>query len=145
MRRLTFSRTVVVLWCLAASVAYAGNPHVIPTSHHDTSPPISQLATTPSANVGGANSQMNLARPTRSAFSSPKSDSVASTFTGPLSGVTAGVNFEGQSADETRNLLGVAFVPPDTNGAVGARQFVQMVNVTISVYSKSGDRELVRL
>jgi hypothetical protein len=33
------------------------------------------------------------------------------------------VNFEGQSAADTLNLLGVAFVPPDTNGAVGAKQF----------------------
>jgi hypothetical protein len=27
-------------------------------------------------------------------------------------------------------------VPPDTNGAVGATQYVQMVNVTIAVYAK---------
>src|SRR4029079_11624623 len=27
-------------------------------------------------------------------------------------------------------------VPPDTNGAVGASQYVQMVNVTLAVYSK---------
>jgi len=143
MNRSIVSRALIVAFlCLPPSVAYAGNPHVITPSHHDASPPFSQLATSLVSNTGGTNKQMNLARPTRSPFSNPKSDSVASTFTGPLSGVTAGVNFDGQSADDTRNLLGVAFVPPDTNGAVGARQFVHMVNVTISVYSKSGDLEL---
>jgi hypothetical protein len=137
------SRALVLTFlCLASSIAYAGNPHVITASRHDTSPPFSQVSTTPSSNTGGTNSQTNPARPARSPFSNPKGDSVASTFTGPLRGVTAGVNFEGQSADDTRNLLGVAFVPPDTNGAAGARQFVQIVNVTISVYSKSGDLEL---
>jgi len=34
-------------------------------------------------------------------------------------------------------VFGFAFVPPDTNGAVGATQFAQMVNVTIAVYDKS--------
>jgi len=40
---------------------------------------------------------------------------------------TAFLNFDGQSAQDNRNLFGFAFVPPDTNGAVGASQFVQMV------------------
>ena len=47
------------------------------------------------------------------------------------------LNFDGQSAQDNRNLFGFAFVPPDTNGAIGATQFVQMVNVTIAVYDKS--------
>ena len=46
------------------------------------------------------------------------------------------MNFDGQSAADNRRVLGFAFVPPDTNGAVGGTQFVQMVNVTIAVYSK---------
>jgi hypothetical protein len=51
--------------------------------------------------------------------------------------VTPLLNFDGQSAQDNRNVFGFAFVPPDTNGAVGATQFVQMVNVTIAVYEKS--------
>jgi hypothetical protein len=136
------SHVVLIFLCFSAALVYAAKPDVITASHHDTSPPFSQMATTSSSNASGTNNQMNLARPTRAPFSNPNTDSVASQFTGPLNGVTAGANVEGQSADDTRNLLGVAFVPPDTNGAVGARQFVQIVNVTISVYSKSGGLEL---
>jgi hypothetical protein len=47
------------------------------------------------------------------------------------------LNIAGQSAQDNRDLFGFAFVPPDTNGAVGATQFVQIVNVTIAVYDKS--------
>jgi hypothetical protein len=71
------------------------------------------------------------------ARSNSQSDPVAQQLTAPLSGVSTGLNFDGQSAQDNRNLFGFAFVPPDTNGAVGATQFVQMVNVTIAVYDKS--------
>ena len=143
MSRSIVSRALAVAFlCLAAALAIAADSHVIVASHYDTSPPFLHLATIPSSNTGSSENRKNLARPTRSPFNKPKRDSVTSTFAGPLSGVTTGVSFEGQSADDTRNLLGVAFVPPDTNGAAGARQFVQIVNVTISVYNKSGDLEL---
>ena len=130
------------LFILGSSLAYGGNPDVITASKHDTSPPLSQLAQAGSKISGGSNKQSPTARPTRAPFNSSQSDAVASTFAGPLTNVSPGVNFEGQSAADTLNLLGVAFVPPDTNGAVGAKQFVQMVNVTISVYSKSGSLQL---
>lgn len=66
------------------------------------------------------------------------SDPFAAPFAGPLTGVTGFLkNFDGQSAQDNVNLFGFAFVPPDTNGAVGATQFVQIVNVTIAVYDKS--------
>ena len=130
------------LLILGSSLAYGDNPGVITASKHDTSPPLSQLAQAGSKISGGSNKQSPTARPTRAPFNSSQSDAVASTFAGPLTNVSPGVNFEGQSATDTLNLLGVAFVPPDTNGAVGAKQFVQMVNVTISVYSKSGSLQL---
>jgi hypothetical protein len=62
---------------------------------------------------------------------------VAAPLAGTLTGVTIGLNFDGQSAQDNRDLLGFAFVPPDTNGAVGATHFVQTVNVTIAVYDKA--------
>jgi hypothetical protein len=126
----------------ASSFAYGGDPKVIAASKHDTSPPLSQLANGSSKISEGSNNQTPTARPTRAPFASSQNDAVASTFAGPLTNVSPGVNFEGQSAADTLNLLGVAFVPPDTNGAVGSKQFVQMVNVTISVYSKSGGLQL---
>jgi hypothetical protein len=130
------------LLVLGSPLAYGSNPDVITASKHDTSPPLSQLAQSSPNTSGGPNQQTPTARPTRAPFSSSQTDAVASTFAGPLTDVTPGVNFEGQSAADTLDLLGVTFVPPDTNGAVGSKQFVQMVNVTISVYGKSGSLQL---
>lgn len=114
-----------------------GNPSVSHNAKHDVSPPFWQMAIGASSPTGGSDTQSNTARATRPPFNNPKADPVAAPFAGPLTGVTSMLNFEGQSAQDTRNIFGFAFVPPDTNGAVGATQFVQMVNVTIAVYAKS--------
>jgi hypothetical protein len=115
----------------------AGDPDVIKASRHDRSLPLSQMALGSSSNGGGNSSQTPTARSTRGAISSQKSDPVAMPLAGPLTGVTSLLSFDGQSAQDNDSLFGFAFVPPDTNGAVGASQFVQMVNVTIAVYDKS--------
>jgi hypothetical protein len=122
---------------LSGSFALASNPDVIKASHNDVSAPFSQMAIGASSNGGGSDSQKPTARAAGAMITNPNSDPVAAPFAGPLTGVTALLNFDGQSAQDNRNLFGFAFVPPDTNGAVGSKQFVQMVNVTIAVYDKS--------
>ena len=122
---------------VTVSLAMAGNPDVIKASRHDTSLPLSQMVVGASSNAGGSNSQIPTARATRASITNPNTDPVAAPLAGPLTGVTPLLNFEGKSAQDNRDLFGFAFVPPDTNGAVGAKQFVQMVNVTIAVYDKS--------
>src|SRR5713226_8547986 len=127
----------VVLFFLCGPLAFANNPDVIKASRHDVSPPFSQMAIGASSNGGGSDTQSPTARPTGAMITNPNSDPVAAPLAGPLTGVTLLSNFDGQSAQDNRNLFGFAFVPPDTNGAVGAKQFVQIVNVTIAVYDKS--------
>jgi hypothetical protein len=117
--------------------ALASSPDVIKSSRNDASQPFSQLVVGTSSNVGGTNSQTATARPTGSLITNPNTDPVAAPFAGPLTGVSSLLDFDGQSAQDNFNLFGFAFVPPDTNGAVGSKQFVQMVNVTIAVYNKS--------
>jgi hypothetical protein len=102
---------------------------------HDVSPPLRNLVPSGQASTA-ADQQQLVARPTGPARSNSQSDPVAQQPTAPLSGVSTVLNFDGQSANDNRNLLGFAFVPPDTNGAVGATQFVQIVNVTLAVYDK---------
>lgn len=121
--------------CLAAP-AFAGGPSVVKASRHDTSAPLAVLAAGGNLRNPGPDQQADEPRPTGPALTSSKSDSVASPLTTPLTGVTQVLGFDGQSADDNRAVFGFAFVPPDTNGAVGASQYVQMVNVTIAVYSK---------
>src|SRR6266853_3489090 len=127
----------VVFVFLSVSVAFANGPEVIKASRHDASPPLSQMAIGASSNGGRSDSQSPTARATGAMISNPNSDPVAAPLAGPLTDVTLLSNFDGQSAQDNRNLFGFAFVPPDTNGAVGATQFVQMVNVAIAVYDKS--------
>src|SRR5438270_5863187 len=127
----------LVFVVLFVSVAFAGGPDVIRASHNDVSPPLKQMAIIGSSSSGGSNSQTSTARSTSALITNPNSDPVAAPFAGTLTGVTSFLNFDGQSAQDNRNLFGFAFVPPYTNGAVGATQFLQMVNVTIAVYDKS--------
>src|SRR5712692_6885794 len=139
----SFSIALLLGACLAflsASPAQAqvgqANPSVIRELKHDVSPPLRNLPSSVQAG-SGADHQQLVARPTGPARSNSQSDPVAQQLTAPLSGVSTILNFDGQSAQDNRNVLGFAFVPPDTNGAVGATQFVQIVNVTIAVYDKS--------
>jgi hypothetical protein len=125
------------LFLATASPVLANNPDVIKASHHDVSLPLSRMVIGAASNAGGSNGQTHTARATGAMIANPNSDPVAAPFAGPLTGVTSGLNFNGQSAQDNRDVFGFAFVPPDTNGAVGATQFVQLVNVTIAVYEKS--------
>ena len=125
-----------VLVILHTSNAFAGSPNLITASRHDTSAPLGQLSVNNRAPIAAPDTEGLEPRSTGPALSSGRADPVASQLAGPLSGVTSLINFDGQTAADNRRVLGFAFVPPDTNGAVGASQFVQMVNVTIAVYGK---------
>ena len=121
---------------LALAVPAFAGPKVIKASHHDTSSALTVLAAGGNVRNPGPDREAEEPRATGPALTSSKSDVVASQLTSPLTGVTQLLNFDGQTADDNRAVFGFAFVPPDTNGAVGASQYVQMVNVTIAVYSK---------
>ncbi len=143
MRMAIFSSKILLVVCLtlsgtfmAPAHAVAANPLVIQELKHDLSPPLRDLAPSAQPNTA-ADRQTLVAQPTRPALTNSQFDPVAHQPTAPLSGVSTVLNFDGQSANDNRNLLGFAFVPPDTNGAVGATQFVQIVNVTLAVYDKS--------
>ncbi|HLY98768.1 MAG TPA: hypothetical protein VKT33_06850 [Candidatus Angelobacter sp.] len=126
---------IVCVVLLAPLSVWAASPITMSSLKNDVSPPLRNLAASSTVN-GSQQQQQPVAQPTGPALSNPNPDPVAQQLTTPLSGVSTGLNFEGQSASDTLNLLGVAFVPPDTNGAAGATQFVQIVNVTFAVYDK---------
>jgi hypothetical protein len=125
-----------VLFLLPASSVIAGNPNVFNASRHDTSAPLGQLSASGRPPASAQDREGPEPRSTGPTRTSGRADAVASELAGPLSGVSTVIRFDGQSAADNRRVLGFAFVPPDTNGAVGASQYVQMVNVTIAVYGK---------
>jgi hypothetical protein len=57
-------------------------------------------------------------------------DSVLQISAGPNAAATIIQNFDGIPTD--------GFAPPDTNGAAGLTQYVQMVNIKLAVYNKTG-------
>ena len=64
-------------------------------------------------------------------------DSAVQTSAAPLVSTTNGLNFEGigDTSNTASNPCNCA--PPDTNGVVGATQYVQWVNTAFAVYNKA--------
>lgn len=63
----------------------------------------------------------------------PTSAAANAAFTTPLD------NFEGLSNQDNFNLLGFRVNPPDPVGAVGPNHYVEMINLAVAVYDKSGN------
>src|ERR1700722_12807192 len=136
--RFLFSLTTLlaVTFIFSSQPAHAAAPSVKTEVRHDVSAALRDMASV-KLNTQGSSQEMPEPRAARAPFSGGTSDPVAQQLSGTLQGVAAGLNFAGQSAQDTFNVFGFAFVPPDTNGAAGLNQYVQIVNVTIAVYSKS--------
>jgi PKD repeat protein len=66
-------------------------------------------------------------------------DGALQTSTGPAAATTAGSNFDGvgQGFVGPNGSFSVNAAPPDTNGAVGATQYVQWVNLSFAVFDKA--------
>ncbi len=114
------------------------NPTVIPPVSYDISPPLVDLVA--SAPPRAPTSQRNIplrqpARPTPAPPASVTQDQALQQLSLPLVSTSPGLDFDGIGAD------GVA--PPDTNGSVGATQFVQIVNVEYAVYNKTSSALLL--
>jgi centrosomal CEP192-like protein len=107
-----------------------GGPTVIPEIQHVTSPPLRELVqVAPGAVAPRVIPLRRIPPPQRGAVAPQVPDPVVQESAGPLAGTTSGLNFDGIAAD--------GFIPPDTNGAVGATQFVETVNTEFAVYDKS--------
>src|SRR5882724_8129377 len=118
--------------------ALADNPSVVHEVKHDRSQPLRDLAalavpSPPAQHVA------SFARATGSAIVSSAGDPVAHIPSSAPMQATVLLNFDGLSAADTV-ASGGPFVPPDTNGAVGASQFVEWVNVTFEVFDKATGR-----
>jgi hypothetical protein len=116
----------------------SSNPTVIPPVSYDISPPLVDLVA--SAPPKAPTSQRNIplrqpARPIPAAPASVTQDQALQQLSLPLVSTSPGLDFDGIGAD------GVA--PPDTNGSVGATQFVQIVNVEYAVYDKTSSALLL--
>ncbi len=105
-------------------------PTVIPEIQHVTSPPLRELVQAAPRAV--APRVIPLRRvPSRQpeAVAPQTPDPAVQESAGPLVSTTNLLNFDGIAAD--------GFIPPDTNGSIGATQFVETVNIEFAIYNKS--------
>ncbi len=109
---------------------------VIKELKHDTSPPLRSL---PAAVTNPALLPLQLARPVfkpgiqRAAPAQP--DTALQTMHLPYVSANLGLNFDGLGQGQYG--FAVTSAPPDTEGAVGATQYVQWVNTSFAVFDKT--------
>ncbi len=111
-------------------------PVVIFDVRHDVSPPLREM---PSFSVPVQTprefDQHEHHLPQSPIRSAPVQDTAVQKSAQPLVAATTGLSFEG--IGQGFNGFNLTGAPPDTNGAVGATQFVQSVNTAFAVFSKS--------
>jgi len=116
----------------------SSTPKVIPPVSYDISPSLVDLVASAPPKAPTSQRVIPLLQPARRTPALPASvtqDQALQQLSLPLVSTTPGLDFDGIGAD------GVA--PPDTNGSVGATQFVQIVNVEYAVYNKTSGAVLL--
>jgi hypothetical protein len=118
------------VFCALLSGVPAFAQEVSPAVHHDVSGPLQAMSRPPLAGPKHEKPLFRLDRP-----GSGQPDPVVQTSAGPLVGTTVGLNFAGVGNGDYGFFPNAA--PPDTNGAVGATQYVQWVNESFAVFNKT--------
>jgi hypothetical protein len=119
-------------------------PEVIREIYHDTSPPLSSM---PAYSIGEAPKKMRIfplrTLPTHAAGGNQATSATDAALQPsgilPFVSATTGLNFDGAGVGFSgpNGTFTVTGAPSDSNRAVGATQFVEMVNVSLAVFSKS--------
>jgi hypothetical protein len=137
-----FMFVVALLFCSAIPMAGQIGPIIRTDVHHDVSPAVRDMPTIPlNAN---AQAVAHEAEPVRTIplptglkpASVPDPVHQRTTSTSTLA-PTVSLGFDGLGAGSLG--FSVTSAPPDTNGAVGATQYVQWVNSSFAVFDKSGN------
>ncbi|HYL35905.1 MAG TPA: hypothetical protein VEV17_08345, partial [Bryobacteraceae bacterium] len=108
-----------------------GRPDVSPAVHHDVSPPLREMHVPPRSDVPREHPLRTIPR----GASASQQDPVVQTSAGPLVSSTNGLTFAGVGYGDYGFFPNAA--PPDTEGTVGATQYVQWVNESFAVFDKT--------
>ena len=109
----------------------AGGVEVSAAGHHDVSPPLRDLRSGPR---GLEQKRQRPLLPSGPSYQGA-ADPVLQTVAGAVIASTPGVNIAGVGNGDYGFVPNAA--PPDTNGAVGATQYVQWVNESFAVFDKA--------
>jgi centrosomal CEP192-like protein len=110
----------------------------IPEVQHDTSAPLPDLHRLTPAQPMPFTPKLLKVLPTGPGADAPPTpllDAALQQGFMPQVAATLGLNFDGLGQGQYG--FGIQFAPPDTNGAVGATQYVQWVNAEFAVFDKS--------
>lgn len=99
---------------------------------HDASPPLWSIANPPRSDVPR---ELPLRHIPHGQSISGQTDTALQTTSGPLISTSSGLGFAGVGNGDYGFVPNAA--PPDTNGAVGATQYVQWVNESYAVFDKA--------
>jgi hypothetical protein len=117
---------------IVPSPVWAQAPQVSAAVHHDVSPPLWSLPShRPRLEPNDRHAHPLPLGPVGQQLPDPALQTTA----GPLVGTTSLLNFGGVGNGDYGFVPNAA--PPDTNGAVGATQYVQWVNESFAVFNKS--------
>jgi IPT/TIG domain len=108
-------------------------PEVSPAVHRDVSPPLRDIPVSPRARQLTERPLLRLPGGTSSIVGAAP-DPVLQTSPGTLAATSSGLNIAGVGNGDYGFTPNAA--PPDTNGAVGATQYVQWVNESFAVFNK---------
>ena len=122
---------LLILSTSASAQESASQVEVTPATHSDISPPLRELE----QHIERKGFRIKPVGPIPHGPNASTEDPVLQTTVGPLVGVTAGLNFAGVGNGDYGFTPNAA--PPDTNGAVGATQYVQWVNESFAVFDKA--------
>jgi Concanavalin A-like lectin/glucanases superfamily/Fibronectin type III domain/Domain of unknown function (DUF2341) len=134
-----FIALAVFVSLLSRSAALAqtvqGGPEVSPAVHHDVSPRLREIPALVDSRAAHAIS----VGPAHPGPFSNAPDPVIQSSAGPAVATTAGLGFDGVGNGFVgpQGSFTVNSAPSDTNGAVGASQYVQWVNTSFAVFDKS--------
>jgi hypothetical protein len=115
-----------------SEIRTTGAVEVSPAVHHDVSGPLRDVSAAPS---GAPTFKEHKVHPLPQAPATPNGDPALQLVVGPLVAATPGLNFAGVGNGDYGFTPNAA--PPDTNGAVGATQYVQWVNESFAVFDKA--------
>jgi hypothetical protein len=130
--------TLFLLFSISAFAQKQKNVRVIPETKHDISAPLAELHRMTPAQPHRFSPRLLKILPTGPAINAPEypvfDQSLQQAALPPVA-ANLGLNIDGLGQGQYGFLL--EFSPPDTNGAVGATQYVQWVNAEFAVFDKA--------
>ena len=125
-----------LLLSITTSAQIIGKPEVRHEVYRDTSPPLREMPDAQRGHVRWEREPMQF----KSRPSSGGVDTAIQTQQGPAVNTTPGVSFQGVGVGFTgpQGSFTPNAAPPDTNGAVGPNHYVQWVNESFAIFSKTG-------